>query len=133
MKALFSLSATSAILAVALSGLASPARASEVKIHLPVAARWGSQILPAGDYRFDFSQTAPLAYVSGKGVEATVFVTSSKPQSPREHSFLRMVDVQGTPTVVAFGSSAQGVIYQFAVPKSHPLPHAPAAELAQRR
>jgi hypothetical protein len=120
MKFLPKFSAKSACLVLGLSALASVASASEIRMHVPVTARWGSQILPAGDYTVNLSAGSPSMRVSGNGKFVIVFVTSATKQAGQHPSYLKIVDVNGTPTVAAFASESQGVLYKLALPKGAP-------------
>ncbi len=121
MKFLPSLNKKIACLALAIAALAGVASASEINVHVPVTARWGQKMLPAGDYKFNATAFSPFARVSGNGIQANVFVTSMMPQTKGKRGFLKIVNVQGTPTVVAFGSGPQGMTYLFATakPRTH--------------
>ena len=106
-----------ACFAAALSAFSSLATAAEIKVHLPVTAKWGSQILPPGDYVFDTSDSLPLARVSGYGILSTAFVTSVEKSAPGRHSYVTLVNNDGVPTIAAFSSESAGVTYEFAVSK----------------
>lgn len=125
MKFLRTTAAKSVCLATGLLALVSVASASQIRMHVPVAASWAGRMLPAGDYRLDISAASPLAQVSGNGKLVTVFITSAKPWPVHDHSLLRIVNVDGTPTVAGFGLASQGMNYEFVVPKS--ASHGPGA------
>ncbi len=111
-------SAKSIGLAMGLFALVSTASASEYKMHVPVAASWGGQMLPAGDYIIDIGPASPIARVFTHGKQGTLFVTSVTPTPSHEHSSLQLVDVGGTQTVKGFDSQEQGLAFKFVLPKA---------------
>lgn len=108
----------SMILTAALSLVTTCAGAATLKVNLPIEARWGSAILPPGDYTVDYSEGTAEMRVSGAGKTVTVLVVSRSPIRPDAPSAFRLVDVDGTPTISSFQSAASGKTYYFYVKKS---------------
>lgn len=117
MKFLPRFSAKIAFAALALSALASLASAAEINMHVPMAARWGNKLLPAGDYRLDFNAGSPFVRVSGNGQLVTVVATDLASQTGRSRSFATFTNVNGVPTITAL-AVRRGTVYEFALPKS---------------
>ncbi len=117
MRFISAVSVKSACLALGLSALTCVASATEINMHVPVTAKWGKQILPAGDYKLTVKANNPFAVVSGNGKRVTVSVVSSSQDTTNTESYVKIIDVNGTPTVEALASSANGMLYEFALPK----------------
>jgi hypothetical protein len=131
MRFLSVINSKSALLAMALFGLAGMASANEINVHVPVTARWGSKVLPAGDYKFIYSLESPFARLSGNGTEALVFVKHAEATTQLGGSgFLKIVDKDGTPSVAEFSSGTRGRLFEFAVPKSTGHAHTASNEAA---
>jgi hypothetical protein len=108
----------SAILTAALGIVSTCASAATLKVNLPVEARWGSAVLPPGDYTVDYSEGTTMMKVSGGGKTVTVLVVSRNPTKPdTTTSEFRLVDVDGTPTIKEFQSAVSGQIYYFKTKK----------------
>jgi hypothetical protein len=108
----------SLILTAALGLVATCAGAATLKVNLPIEARWGSAVLPPGDYTVDFSEGTAMMKVSGVGKTVTVLVVSRSPVRPDAPNAFRLVDVDGTPTISSFQSAVSGKTYYFYVKKS---------------
>lgn len=108
----------SLILTAALGLVATCASAATLKVNLPIEARWGSAVLPPGDYTIDYSEGTAMMKVSGVGKTVTVLVVSRSENKPDAPSAFRLVNVDGTPTISSFQAAASGKTYYFYVKKS---------------
>jgi len=108
----------SMILTAAVCLVATCASAATLKLNLPIEARWGGTVLPPGDYTIDYSEGSANMRVSGAGKTVAVLVTARSSNPPNASSELRLVNVDGTPTISAFQSAATGSTYYFHVKKT---------------
>ncbi|HSU62108.1 MAG TPA: hypothetical protein VLI55_22560 [Bryobacteraceae bacterium] len=118
--------------AAAFSMLALPLSAQQAKFNLPVEVHWGKAILPPGQYRLSIpsATTSPVGvmYIYGEGGAkmALPVMTDIRPES--KHSYLRLLDIDGTYVVREFSSGATGKSYLFGIPKTLRLRMTPAQE-----
>ncbi|MGA8029834.1 MAG: hypothetical protein WB992_22045 [Bryobacteraceae bacterium] len=113
---------TASAFVVALSLGASQAGAQNAKFKLPVEARWGSIVLPPGDYTLrapDSTYGAHIFYLqSNEGTKMTLpaIVNTEAASGP---SRLNLVNVDGTYYVQEYVSETKGTAIEFGIPKSN--------------
>ncbi len=99
----------------------SQANAQSATFHLPSETRWGSTVLHPGTYTLDTPDSPsvhPVFYLRGKdGIQLAVPHIVSK-EAASGHSYLKLVNVDGTYYVQEFVSGARATAFQFAVPKA---------------
>lgn len=128
-----------ALVALALSFSASLGKAQnafEGKFTLPFEARWGSAVLPAGDYTFTLPSTAApyLLYVRGEGKAAIVLTSAADTKAISDHSQLTIVDAGGEHFIRMLEAGPLGLTFDYTVPKAtaiarahKPMQHVPVS------
>lgn len=116
--------------ATVFSLIALPLSAQQARFTLPMEAHWGKAILPPGDYRLTVPTTvaSPMGvmYIYGNGGTkmAMPAMTDIRPES--KHSYLRLLNIDGTYVIREFSSGATGKTYTFGIPKTLRLRMSPA-------
>jgi len=107
-----------------MAGAAAAQAAQQARFHLPFEAKWGGVTLPPGDYRLALPQLSLGAnqfLVNGEEARGFIAPMSTDVDSSRfahpEHSYLRLVKVDGTFYVAKFESGPSGTTFTFKVPK----------------
>jgi len=112
-----------AVLAAGLS--AGLARAQEVKgkFTLPFEARWGTAVLPAGDYSFRVNASAAPCMVSvsqGGRVVAFILTSSTNRREVEGSSALIAVRSAGSYRIRALRLAEVGAVLEYMSPKAEP-------------
>jgi hypothetical protein len=96
----------------------------QATFHLPFAATWGNAVLPPGDYRVSLPMLSvgPREfYLTGQGTRVLIPPMSTDVDSLRathlDHSYLRLVNVDGVYYVENYESGPTGIEFSFKVPK----------------
>jgi len=105
----------------ALSLTASHANAQHGSFNLPVEARWGNVVLPPGSYRISTPmRVSPprIIEVSGNGKTVPIMVGVEESQPPSDHSYLWLLNMDGTYVVREFHAGDSGKVFTFLLPKT---------------
>src|SRR5437870_2389992 len=87
------------------------------KFTLPVEARWGGSILPAGDYTFTLPSTAApyVLYVRGEGKAAIIIAAAAETKVVSDHPQLNLVNTGDGYAVRALEAPALGLTFVYPV------------------
>lgn len=131
MKSVRNLKVASNVALVALAlccsaGLGSAQDAYKGKFTLPFEARWGSAVLPAGDYTITMpSQTSPyVLYLRGESKSAIILANGSDTKALSDHSQLTLVDVGGRYVIRTLEAGEIGLTLDYALPGAKAKPMA---------
>ena len=108
------------VLAMALGSTASRAEAHNISFELPFAARWGGVVLPPGSYRISVPMRMsgpPTIEVSSRSQRVSILVGVEESRPLSNHSYLSLVNIDGTYVVREFHSGASGKVFSFLLPK----------------
>jgi hypothetical protein len=128
------------LLATALSAGLLSAEDLKGTFTLPFEVRWGTAILPAGDYSFTIDTGDPLHLATVRGRDGAAMImasgTSDRQFSGRNALFLVRRGRAGTVRALhlatpGIGSPKGGLVFHYSPPKSEPLLLAQAPELIQ--
>jgi hypothetical protein len=117
--------------AIALALVASPLNAQQGKFTLPVEAHWGNAVLSPGSYRLSGpspTSTMGVIYIYGDKKAQMALPVVATPQDLSNHSYLRLVNVNGTYVIREFSSGLTGRSYLFGIPKTLRLRMSPKAD-----
>ncbi len=125
-----------AVLAIGLSAAVASARDYEGKFTLPFEARWGSAVLPAGDYTFNVDpDVSPYILVLRHNLKDVAFIPAafvvSRGDDPGS-SALIAVRSGGKYRIRILRLKEAGAIFGYNVPKAERQFIAQAPELLQR-
>jgi hypothetical protein len=107
-----------ALTALALCSFAAPGKAADNytgRFTLPHQVRWGSVVLPAGEYTFRMqSPAAPyVIYLRGEGITAIIMTISVDTKVPSGQSRLDLIQTGSEYTVRALEAPALGVTFLY--------------------
>lgn len=108
-------------LALCFSAGLGKAQSYQGKFTLPFEARWGSAVLPAGDYTFTVPSAtrAPFfLYLRGGGKTAIIHALVADPQEVSDHSRLTVVNTGGSQVIRTLEAGEVGLTFVYAVPKA---------------
>jgi hypothetical protein len=93
------------------------------KFTLPFEAKWGSAVLPAGDYtlslRQGYATEGYAVFLRGEGKNAIILpVTTTNPKEESSHSKLILVDTGGRYAVRSFEVAELGLTFEYRIAKS---------------
>ena len=99
------------------------------KFTLPVEARWGGSVLPAGDYAFTLPSTAaPYAvYVRGEGKAAIIIAAAAETKVVSERPQLNLVNTGDGYAVRTLEAPALGLTFVYAAPAARTEGHRSSA------
>ena len=105
----------------ALGLTASHAKAQRGTFNLPFEAHWGSVVLPPGPYTISVPLQVSwprIIEISGHGKTVPILVGIEESQKPSDHSYLSLLNVDGTYVVRKFNSGASGKVFTFLLPRT---------------
>jgi hypothetical protein len=94
------------------------ANAAQFKMNVPLEARWGDTVLPAGEYTVSAIRGTPLIQVTGNGKNITLMLSSTEVADPKTRSRIQLVRRGNVPLVSEVTSQSTGTTYRFFVPKT---------------
>jgi hypothetical protein len=114
------------MLAALAIGATAPQAAAQVGLKgtfsLPVAAYWGSAVLPAGQYKIsmnlDASSSTRIVFLEGEGMHAMILAGSAIPGEVRSNSSLQLEETNGVYVVRRLDAGTAGQAFSFLVPKA---------------
>jgi len=110
-----------AVLAAALSASLASAQEYQGKFTLPFEARWGSAVLPAGDYTFRVNASEAPCMVSvsqGQQIVALILTSSTTRGEVAGSSALIAVRIAGSSHIRALQLAEVGVVLEYSPPKA---------------
>jgi hypothetical protein len=121
-----------ALLATAVSAGLLRAEDPKGTFTLPFEVRWGTAVLPAGDYSFQVDNTDYIVTIRGENQAAMVL--SMPPSANNDHSPSALIIVRHGKrgTVRTLRLAEQNVVFTYPAPKGQPPLLAQAPELLQR-
>lgn len=112
---------TVSALAIALGMGASQAYAQKATFHLPYEAHWGRAVLHPGNYTLTAPESTSVSHIfylqgaAGTQMAVPRIVGTGVASS---HSYLKLVNVDGTYYVQEYASTSTGTSLKFAIPKA---------------
>jgi hypothetical protein len=118
LKAITELGLTAVVFGM-LAGAGNAVTVYQGKFTLPIEVRWGSSILPAGDYTFELeSQSSPYTlYIHGQKANAIIRAISVDAGVFSTTAQLDLVDTSDVPTIKTFEAPELGVTFTYFTPK----------------
>src|SRR3989449_1062015 len=95
------------------------------KFTLPVEARWGGSVLPAGDYAFTLPSTAApyVLYVRGEGKAAIIVAAAAETKVVSDRPQLNLVNTGDGYAVRTLEAPALGLTFVYAAPAARTEGH----------
>lgn len=111
-----------ASVAAVLASVSAPlsAQTYKAKVTMPFETRWGTAVLPAGNYVLtaESAMAGPWFHIRGEGLDVTVLTGPINITDATEKGgHLDITDVNGTRVVTKLYAGLSGKEYNFAIPK----------------
>jgi hypothetical protein len=104
------------------------------KFTLPVTARWGQAVLPAGDYTFTLDTTSlpAVASVQDRDRNVRLVLATSKDRSSSAHSHMVLLRNGAGNQIITLDLAELGVVFHYVPPKAEGQLLAQVPEFIQR-